>query len=207
MKRKLFASSLVAGLLMIFTQCSENDVVTPHEQQAQTAADADERDSESARKKQGKYISTPVAGTINGLPFSAEYRITEFVTENDVLYSVGYLTDIAGEGLPEEASQLSSQTIKMPVDTGEQSRSGASSAGRTAACDVLLLDLGPLDLDLLGLVVHLDQVVLEIVAETGAGNLVGNLLCAVTGLLDGVAALQAIANLLNQIISIIGTLP
>ena len=43
----------------------------------------------------------------------------------------------------------------------------------------------PLDLDLLGLQVHLDRVVLDIVAQTGAGNLLGNLLCAVTGLLDG----------------------
>lgn len=196
---------MVAALLMIFAQCSENEVVTPNEQ-VQPSAQADERDSDAARKKQGKYISTPVTGTINGLAFSADYRITEFVAENDVLYAVGSLANVTGEGLPEEVSELSSQIVKMPVDTGDQSRKGNSS-GRTASCDVLFLNLGPLDLDLLGLVIHLDEVVLEIVAETGAGNLLGNLLCAVTGLLDGVAALQAIANLLNQIIAIIGTLP
>jgi hypothetical protein len=45
--------------------------------------------------------------------------------------------------------------------------------------------LGPLNLDLLGLVVTLNQVNLVINAVPGAGNLLGNLLCAVAGLLNG----------------------
>ena len=72
-----------------------------------------------------------------------------------------------------------------------------------AACDVLNLVLGPLDLDLLGLQVHLDRVVLNIVAQSGAGNLLGNLLCAVAGLLDGNALLTEIANILNSILAIL----
>jgi hypothetical protein len=43
------------------------------------------------------------------------------------------------------------------------------------------LVLGPLSLDLLGLQVDLNQVVLDIVAVTGAGNRLGNLVCAVVG--------------------------
>ena len=38
-----------------------------------------------------------------------------------------------------------------------------------AACNVLHLVLGPLDLNLLGLNVHLDKVVLDITAVPGAG--------------------------------------
>ena len=38
-------------------------------------------------------------------------------------------------------------------------------------CDILNLVLGPLDLDLLGLEVHLNRVILNIVAVSGAGNL------------------------------------
>jgi hypothetical protein len=75
-----------------------------------------------------------------------------------------------------------------------------------ASCDVLLLDLGPLHLDILGLVVDLSQVVLDIDAEAGAGNLLGNLLCAVVGLLDGVALLPVLTNLLEQINAILGAL-
>jgi hypothetical protein len=75
-----------------------------------------------------------------------------------------------------------------------------------AVCDILHLVLGPLDLNLLGLKIHLDKVVLDIVAETGAGNLLGNLLCAVTGLLDGglEGALGRLVNLLNDILGRLG---
>jgi hypothetical protein len=59
------------------------------------------------------------------------------------------------------------------------------------------------DLDLLGLVVHLDVVHLNITAEQGPGNLLGNLLCAVAGLLDTNAPANQIANLLNQILAIL----
>jgi hypothetical protein len=62
-----------------------------------------------------------------------------------------------------------------------------------------------LDLDLLGLQVHLNRVVLNIVAESGPGNLLGNLLCAIAELLDGTPALQdvldAIVDLLNGILA------
>jgi hypothetical protein len=66
--------------------------------------------------------------------------------------------------------------------------------------------LGPLNLDLLGLQVFLDTVTLEITAEQGPGNLLGNLLCAVAGLLDTAPSgglLSGIANLLNQILNVL----
>ena len=63
--------------------------------------------------------------------------------------------------------------------------------------------LGPLDLNLLGLEVHLKQVVLDVVAVSGAGNLLGNLLCAVAGLLDGVGVLGQVSALLNQILAVL----
>jgi hypothetical protein len=65
---------------------------------------------------------------------------------------------------------------------------------------VLNLVLGPLDLNLLGLVVHLDKVVLNITAQSGSGNLLGNLLCAVAGLLNPVSSLSQFLDLLNNII-------
>jgi len=85
---------------------------------------------------------------------------------------------------------------------GTPARSGDRTAAR-ATCDILHLVLAPLDLDLLGLKVHLDRVVLNIVAESGAGKLLGNLLCSVTGLLDGgplAGLLGQLSDLLNQIL-------
>jgi hypothetical protein len=84
------------------------------------------------------------------------------------------------------------------------SQAGGQSARATAgSCDVLNLVLGPLDLDLLGLQVHLDKVVLDIVAASGAGNLLGNLLCAVAGLLDQNGVLTQVSQILNSILAIL----
>jgi hypothetical protein len=74
-----------------------------------------------------------------------------------------------------------------------------------AACDILSLDLGPLNLDVLGLVVDLSEVNLDITAVPGPGNLLGNLLCAVAGLLDGPSPLaQVIDRLLGIINGLLG---
>jgi hypothetical protein len=70
-------------------------------------------------------------------------------------------------------------------------------------CDVLHLTLGPLDLNVLGLVVHLDQIQLDITAQQAPGNLLGNLLCAVAHLLDGTGPLSGLTVLLNQILAIL----
>jgi hypothetical protein len=67
-------------------------------------------------------------------------------------------------------------------------------------CPILHLDLGPLDLNLLGLHVHLNEVILDVTAEPGPGNLLGNLLCAVAGLLDGVNIGGVLGGLLQNLI-------
>ena len=77
-------------------------------------------------------------------------------------------------------------------------------ANRAAPCDILNLVLGPLDLNILGLQINLDVVRLDITAVPGAGNLLGNLLCAVVGLLDGgplAGLLGQLRTLLNQILA------
>ena len=79
----------------------------------------------------------------------------------------------------------------------------------TGTCSILFLDLGPLNLDLLGLQVTLNEVILHLNALAGAGNLLGNLLCAVTNLLDLPAAIAAITTLVNNINTMLagGTTP
>src|SRR5262249_39833389 len=85
-----------------------------------------------------------------------------------------------------------------------QSQTFAVTQLNPVGCQVLDLVLAPLDLNLLGLVVHLDRVHLNITAVPGAGNLLGNLLCALVGLLDGVGTQAQIAALLNQILALLG---
>lgn len=97
----------------------------------------------------------------------------------------GTLTTLTGAVIPV------TQTVTTTVAT-------ATTAG---SCDILNLVLGPLHLDVLGLVVDLNQVVLDITAQSGAGNLLGNLLCAVAGLLDG-NGITGLANLLNRLLGL-----
>ena len=69
-------------------------------------------------------------------------------------------------------------------------------------CQILFLDLGPLFLNVLGLEVNLSRVILDIDAVQGAGNLLGNLLCGLVGILDPNANLANadLAKFLNNLL-------
>jgi hypothetical protein len=90
------------------------------------------------------------------------------------------------------------RTVRVATINGVPARAKGTTARAAASCDVLNLVLGPLDLNLLGLQIDLSRIVLNIVAVTGAGNLLGNLLCAVAGLLDG-----GLSGLLNRVIALL----
>jgi hypothetical protein len=68
------------------------------------------------------------------------------------------------------------------------------------SCTILDLTLGPLHLDLLGLVVDLNRVHLTITAQTGPGNLLGNLLCGIANALNGGGG--GLAGLLNRLLNL-----
>ncbi len=75
-----------------------------------------------------------------------------------------------------------------------------------AQCSVLTLNLGAINLDLLGLVVDLAPVNLLVNAVPGPGNLLGNLLCAVTNLLNTGGPLSAVNNLLGTVNNVLSGL-
>lgn len=136
-------------------------------------------------------LSIPVSGTVAGVSsFVGSFDVTRFAVQNGQLVAVGNLTGTL-TNLVTGATQTVSQTLTAAI-------------GVSATCDILHLTLGPLDLNLLGLMVHLDRVVLDITAQSGPGNLLGNLLCSVAGLLDSGGSLTGLANLLNQIVRLLG---
>jgi hypothetical protein len=154
----------------------------------------------SAKPPTRSPVTRAVTGTtdVGSLPVTGTFEFQRFAKSAGGIVAIGTFTGTVG-------AVTGSQTIAWPVDLAA---TGATQSGlaAAAACDILNLVLGPLDLNLLGLEVHLNQVVLDIVAQPGAGNLLGNLLCAVAGLLDGPGPLGQIAALLNQILSILQTL-
>ncbi len=70
----------------------------------------------------------------------------------------------------DKAPRTFHRSVTMPVeDVITESPSAGKAVG---TCDILNLVLGPLDLNVLGLEIHLDTVVLDIVANP-AGGLLG----------------------------------
>ena len=123
----------------------------------------------------------------------------KFVKRDGKVFVRGLVDGVVHHKNGDRSTFAQLKTVRVKSINGTPARSGSA----RATCDILHLVLGPLDLDLLGLKVHLDRVVLDIVAVSGAGNLLGNLLCAVTGLLDGGlgGALGRVVRLLNRILA------
>lgn len=163
-------------------------------------------------------MKAPVKGVAeDGRKVRGSFTPTEFTVVDGVMNVTGTLKGrFVGKGKPTSFTE----TITTPVQSvngtaldaaatrGLAAPSAAApAAAAPGACDILNLDLGPLNLDILGLQVNLQRVVLDIVAQSGAGNLLGNLLCAVAGLLDGPGAIAGllgqISTLLNQILGLL----
>jgi len=163
-------------------------------------------------------LEVPVSGPVTttaGVPagtFAGTVSISRFAIENERLVALGQLRGAVTDPTGNVGSTIVTN-VTMPVDNASGSPAAEALAScdgdstAQAACDILNLVLGPLHLDLLGLVIDLNRVVLNITAQPGAGNLLGNLLCAITGLLDaGPPFGQQIVNLLNQLIAILAGL-
>jgi hypothetical protein len=144
-------------------------------------------------------LSYPIAATTAQGTFNGTLRIVAFGVQNGALVASGI---VSGTVINGTTISSVSQTVTVPVQMGAKSTTTAAPAA--ASCDILNLVLGPLHLDLLGLVIDLNQVVLNISAVPGAGNLLGNLLCSVTNLLNSGGSLSQIANILNQILALLG---
>lgn len=129
-------------------------------------------------------LTTQIPCTVGGVSTTCTLAVTSLQVVNGVLQATGTVT---------------SGSTTVPF-------SGVPVTNPSGSCPVLTLNLGPLHLDLLGLVVDLSQVNLNITAQPGPGQLLGNLLCAVTNLLNNNAAGTAVTNLLNHINSILAGL-
>ena len=160
-----------------------------------------------AKNVQGKITSKIVGTASDGSKVTGDFTPLRFVKKDGKQQVKGLVQGVVthADGSKETFAVLRTLNVKK-INGKSLSGLTAKSTQSLAACDILHLVLGPLDLDLLGLQIHLDKIVLDIVAATGAGNLLGNLLCAITGILDGgpLAGLLAQLNdLLGQILDLL----
>jgi hypothetical protein len=161
-----------------------------------------------AKNDHGKMTSRIVGTASDGSKVTGSFTPLRFVKRDGKQKVKGVIDGIVthADGTKEKFSGLRTVKVKKINGRSLAGISPRSAAQVGATCDILRLVLGPLDLDLLGLRVHLDRIVLNIVAATGAGNLLGNLLCAITGLLDDgplAGLLGELNNLLNRILRVL----
>ena len=133
-------------------------------------------------------------GTVNGQarPLSQPVAVTGFLVPEGTPLPTA---------LPAEAAAGAVVPIVAPLAPAAQATppSGAS-------CQVLLLQIPDgLTLNLLGLEVLLAALRLDILAVRGAGNLLGNLLCAVVNLLNGIN-LAGLLGGLGNVAQLLGSL-
>jgi|tagenome__1003787_1003787.scaffolds.fasta_scaffold20973996_7 hypothetical protein len=134
----------------------------------------------------------PITGAITSLgggTFTGTISQIQFVNQAGQLALQGLvngtLTSATGVVTP-----VVDQLITLPVSSGTAS----------GACTILDLTIQPIDLNLLGLMVHTDTIHLLISAQPGPGNLLGNLLCGVANALNGGGG--GLANLLNNLLGL-----
>ena len=133
------------------------------------------------------FVGTTAAGAVN---FVGTLSIQKFDVQNNQVVAIGNLT---GQVTGAVVGLVQNLLVTIPLIDANQE-----------ACEILHLELGPIDLNLLGLVVHVDRIVIDISAQPGPGNLLGNLLCAIAGLLDQPGApLNIIADLLNSLLDLL----
>jgi hypothetical protein len=130
------------------------------------------------------------------------FKPRRFVTRDGQLKAIGQLRGVLVRPNGTVKDRVT-ERIVIPVRRIEGIPTTSREAQAPGSCQILNLVLGPLNLNLLGLEVHLNRVVLNIVATPGPGNLLGNLLCAVAGLLDNTGVLTEIRRILNAVLGLL----
>jgi len=135
-------------------------------------------------------VTVPITGTSEkGGKFTGTFQIQQFSVVNNQIVAVGTLTGTLSNAVGNVIGTVL-KTISLIVNVNN------------STCTILHLELGPIDLDLLGLQVHLNKVVLDITADP-SGGLLGSLLCSIANLLNTGGLLTDIVGLLNQVLALL----
>jgi hypothetical protein len=187
------ARSLIAGLALALSaiSCSDkgpteaNNVDSKADNQAPAAAQAARGPLVIPVNPAQTFTSALGSATINTI------TITQF-TRNATTGVISAVGTLAGTFTATGTTTAVpfTQAFTAPITSLQQ---------QGQRCQILFLDLGPLFLNVLGVEINLSEVVLDITAVAGPGNLLGNLLCALVHLLDQNPLAAGIQTLLNQI--------
>jgi len=144
---------------------------------------------------------TPLTKTVamtgtakNGKKFTGTYTIDRFTRSGGKQYAVGTIKGRL------KGRRVKRDGVRIPVALSRAAQ-GAQIPPTPNACQILNLTLQPIDLNLLGVRLRTSRIDLRLEGVPGAGNLLGNLLCGITGILDPQAATPAAPSLLTQVLN------
>jgi hypothetical protein len=167
--------------------------------------------AQAPTQKFGQVVKVAGQGK-NHKSFSGTFTIARFQQVGDQAYAVGTLSGKLSRRSVRRAGVKIPTSVQPGAATAKSSQVTPPIPPTPNACQVLNLVLGPLDLNLLGLRVRLNQVRLLIEAvptnvPTGgvSGGLLGDLLCGITNLLNPQAAtpLGQVVQLLNGLLGLV----
>jgi hypothetical protein len=149
---------------------------------------ADAQSSGAAPSNRRPRITGTFTDAANGLGvFSGTFTLTRFAVENSAVVSIGTLVGSLADSMGNPIGRVDQEAI-LPV------------ADVTATCDVLRLELGPAEIEILGTTVVLRRDVLGITVRDGSAQTFGPLLCSSAKLLDSHPAPAIVAAVLNEML-------
>jgi hypothetical protein len=141
------------------------------------------------------FKNIPVSGHFKGGgTFQGTLTVTQFVAQSGKVAAQGLLSGTLTNKAGNVVGTVTNQLVTLPVRLDP-------------TCSILNLVVGPIDLNLLGLMVHVSQITITITANP-AGGVLGQLLCDIANLLNSGSPLsQILSQILADLNQILGMLP
>jgi len=154
-------------------------------------------------------VRLPIAGTAIGHgkdTFTGTLSIERFAVRGDKIVAIGMVTGrvMDKSGNPRGTAVVGQ--VEVPVRVGAGSSATAASSAATgvalqqASCDVLHLDLGAINLNVLGLQFVTSPITLDLTATSDAGGVLGQLICTA---LETVGNVIGLVDILNSILGLL----
>jgi hypothetical protein len=162
----------------------------------------------SAQSPAAKPLTKTVAMS-GSKSFKGTYTIDRFATRNGKTVAVGTLRGTLKKHGKTRRIKRNGVLVPAAV-TGAGPKDLATTAqvlpDIPGSCQILNLVLQPITLNLLGLVVRTNLINVRIDAVPGNGNLLGNLLCSITNLLNPGGGLGPLTTAINQLTAALNAL-
>jgi hypothetical protein len=155
----------------------------------------------------------PITGTVSGkgnATFSGTFSIERFAARdnNTRVVAVGMVTGSIFDKSGRSIGTAVVGQVELPVQVGPGPSAAASSSSAAVAiaqvsCQVLHLDLGAVDLNVLGVQVTTAPITIDLTASSDNGGVLGQAICTV---LEAVGTVLDLVGALNGLLGLVGGL-